>query len=346
MPLRTPTEACPRAWAGRRCASAHEAEGTHIRRHRVAGALMAGLTGTMVNGYVVREALGQGGFCVVYRATRHDDPSVQVALKILQEQCAGDAVQVKRLIREHQLLGRLSHPGVPRVHKAVEIRGRAGFFLEYIPGMTLAQGLGGALRPPQPRAAIELLRVAAYLHRQQVVHNDFKLENAIADPHGRMVVIDYGSAVGPASAGGFLRRLFGRKKTVTGTVAYLAPELITGGEASPRSDIYALGVCCHLLLTGRLPFAFRTRTEQLEAHLHEAPPSVLGSIPHLPAEIEQVLTRAMAKDPLDRPATAEAFLHQLDGLEQVVVPGAPWPGGPGGAVTPAGDPPASRQSRA
>jgi serine/threonine protein kinase len=269
----------------------------------------------MFHGYIVRELLGLGGSAEVYRAARHDDPARMAALKVLREDRL-ETAQATRLSEEYRLLEQLGHPGIPKPIRADALRGRPALLMDYLPGPTLAEAARSRERLAPAPAILGLLRVVAYVHRQGVVHADLKLENGILRPDGTVGLVDFGTAR-PFARTSLFVRFFRRAATCQGTAAYVAPEVITGHQPSASSDVYSLAICCHLLLTGLLPFNSATSGERIAAHLRDAPLSIGVRMPQLPKHIRRTIDSALDKVPMNRPPDAEALLSGLAGLEEV-----------------------------
>src|SRR4030081_1587296 len=157
--------------------------------------------------------------------------------------------------------------------------------------------------PPWPRAAAGALDAA---HERGVVHRDVKPGNLLLDERGRLAVVDFGIA----------RVALAEELTVTGqvlgTASYMAPEQVRGEPATAASDVYSLGGVAHRLLPGRRPFAAVNFAAQARAHVEEDPPPASASNPELPAAVDGVLRRALAKDPAARWPSATAFVDALD----------------------------------
>ncbi len=275
------------------------------------------LSGAMFHGYIIRELIGRGGCAEVYRVSKLDDPDHSAALKVLRADQVGIAAQVKRLADEYQPARAAARSRAsPRPIVAGEMRGRAGLLMEFMPGPNLTDAIRDrATFSPAP-AILGLVRIAAYLHRQGVVHADLKLDNGILRPDGSVALVDFGNARSSSRASLFVR-FFRRAATCHGTAAYIAPEVITGHQPSPASDVYSLAICIHLLLTGMLPFASASSVERIAAHLRDAPISITVRMPQLPRRMRKAIDAALDKVPMNRPQDANSLLDALSGLDQV-----------------------------
>ncbi|MET9656982.1 Stk1 family PASTA domain-containing Ser/Thr kinase [Streptomyces sp. NPDC006510] len=264
------------------------------------------LVGQLLDGrYRVDARIAVGGMATVYRAvdTRLDRV---LALKVMHPALATDASFVERFIREAKSVARLAHPNVV----AVFDQGAQGQYvylaMEYVAGCTLRDVLRdrGAL---QPRAALDILEpVLAALgaaHRAGFVHRDMKPENVLIGDDGRVKVADFGlvRAVGAVT---------NTTGSVLGTVSYLAPEQIEAGTADTRTDVYACGVVLYEMLTGAKPHAGDTPAQVIYQHLNEAVPPPSAAVPGLPAELDDLVASATARDPEVRPFDAVALLAE------------------------------------
>lgn len=255
--------------------------------------------------YVLLSRLGRGGMAVVYKAQRRDE---LVALKRPLASIAEDEQAVERFVREAAIGRTLYHPNIVRVLDAGTVEGAPYFTMELIEGETLRERLrrGGA---PAPREAAWLIAQVAealdYAHSKGVVHRDLKPSNVLLPTDGPPKVSDYGIArarrfEGLTATGAFL-----------GSPEYVSPEVVAGGQADARSDLYALGVIFYELLTGQRPFIGETPFGVMQSHLNAVPrpPSQLASA--VPRHLEDIVLRLLAKRPADRYTDAEELLVAL-----------------------------------
>jgi WD40 repeat protein/DNA-binding SARP family transcriptional activator len=253
------------------------------------------LKGKALRGYRLLEPIGEGAFGVVYRATQ---PQIgrEVAIKAIHPQLANHPDFVRRFEREAQIVARLEHPHIVPLYDYW--RGPDGAFLvmRYLRGGSVEDLIAeGPL--PVDRTATLLDQIAAALaaaHRQGVVHRDVKPGNVLLDEEGNAYLTDFGVALdagSPERTSGTMMR---------GTPAYLSPEQVRLEAATPRSDVYALGVVLYEMLTGKHPYPEGSLSALLDRHLREPVPSLRDSRPELPREVDQVIARATAKDASDR----------------------------------------------
>ncbi|GAA3396561.1 Stk1 family PASTA domain-containing Ser/Thr kinase [Streptomyces roseoviridis] len=262
------------------------------------------LVGRLLDGrYRVDARVAVGGMATVYRAvdTRLDRV---LALKVMHPDLATDAAFVERFMREAKSVARLAHPNVVGVFDQGADGAYVYLAMEYVAGCTLRDVLRerGAL---PPRAAFDVLEpVLAALgaaHRAGFVHRDMKPENVLIGDDGRVKVADFGlvRAVGSATD---------TTGAVLGTVSYLAPEQIEHGTADTRADVYACGVVLYEMLTGAKPHSGDTPAQVLYRHLNTDVPAPSAVVPGLPAELDELVACATARDPEARPYDAVALL--------------------------------------
>jgi eukaryotic-like serine/threonine-protein kinase len=251
--------------------------------------------------------VAHGGMGDVYRAT-DSVLSRAVAVKLLSERYAQQDDARARFRREALAAARLSHAAnVVTVFDVAEHRGRPLIVMEYIDGGTVHERLrsGVVSRADALTWLEQAARALDRAHEYGVVHRDVKPANLLLDRDGNVHVSDFGIAsvagVDSLTAPG----------TVLGTAGYLAPEQARGEPATPASDRYALAVVAFELLTGRRPFEGDTPTTEAFAHLNADVPSATALDPTLPARVDEVFERALAKDPETRPATAQALVTDL-----------------------------------
>jgi len=264
--------------------------------------------------YRLVERLGEGSMGIVYRA--HDETlDRDVAIKFLSSERIAGGEASARFLREARAVARLSHPHIMTLHDV----GREGdwhyLVLEYIPGQdlhTMMVERGGSLPVHESLHAIRgALSALAYAHARGIVHRDVKPENVMVTPDGQVKVTDFGLAL----ARGDVRLT--QEGMVVGTVLYLAPEVVTGAPADSRADLYAVGAVLYELLTGRPPFAGDDPLAVLSQILNVPVTSPRSFDMSIPAEVEHVIVRLLAKDPADRYGSAEEVLAALPGLAEV-----------------------------
>jgi serine/threonine protein kinase len=273
----------------------------------------ASLTNASFGPYTLREQISAGGIAEVYRG-EHNDDHKSVAVKVMRPEKQADKYHRQCFDEEFAYLKDLKHPGLPNARRQGEIKGRACFAMDFISGTPVHQ----VVRLDKPwdrvRAFHELVEIVGYLHGQRVIHADLKLENVILRPTGNVVLVDFGNAR-KVETKSFFARLFGAKKDrVFGTPTYLAPELLKGKQPSYASDVYALGVCAFIMLSGEPPFDASSRTGRLKANLNNEAPSIRTRCAELPLRAAQAIDRCLEKEPSERPGDASSLLGLIKEL--------------------------------
>ena len=282
-------------------------------------------SGTRMAGYRIERLLGEGGTGAVYLAL-DENLDRPVALKLLPPELSRDERFRKRFLREARMAAHLEHPGIVPIYAAGEADGQLYLAMRHVRGTDLRQILehDGHLEPA--RAIRILTPVAEALdaaHAQGLVHRDVKPGNILVQEDDRAFLADFGLAKHAATVNSL-----SREGAFSGTIDYIAPEQIEGGEVDGRADVYALACVLFESLTGRPPFERETDVAVVFAHLKDPPPSLSALRPDLPAEFDQVLARGMAKDPDDRYRTAGELVADAraagegDGEEIAVPPRA------------------------
>jgi Protein kinase domain len=275
-----------------------------VRRLRAIGVRTIEV-GSEFLGYRIEELIGQGGMGVVYRAY---DLRLKrtVALKLIAPELALDERFRERFSRESELAMTLEHPNVVPIHDAGDVDDRLYLAMRYVEGTDLRSLLRaeGALDPA--RALAICSQIAAALdaaHARGLVHRDVKPANVLLDESEHAYLADFGLTRRLAERGARA----GERRSL-GTPSYLAPEQIEGEAVDGRADVYSLGCLLYECLTGYPPFSRDSRLAVAWAHLEEEPPRASEHRPGLPAAIDAVIRKAMAKEPAHRYATCAGFI--------------------------------------
>jgi eukaryotic-like serine/threonine-protein kinase len=275
--------------------------------------------GSSLGPYLVVERLGAGGMGEVYLAfdTRLNRT---VALKMLAGSAGRSPASYRQLLHEARAAGALTHPNIAGIHDVIEAGPCPCIVMEYVQGESLAARLG---RGPMPcgqvlTIGIQLADALDHAHHAGVVHGDLKPGNVVLTPDGVAKILDFGVAktrdleVGDDPAVLLTLELAtSQAGKISGTPAYMAPEQLLGRPASPRSDIYSLGVLLFELLTGRRPYDAHDIVGLAMAVASEPTPRADAIDPSVPADLSRALARAMAKEPCDRHQSAREFAAEL-----------------------------------
>lgn len=271
------------------------------------------LIGTVVDGrYAISASLGRGGMATVYRA-RDKRLERNVAVKLMHPHLAAQPDFITRFNREARSAAQLSHPHVVAVHDQGIWNGHPYLVMEYIPGPDARSELArmGSLTLGTALTIVDqVLEALSAAHTREIVHRDVKPENVLlASPLPAASSLDR-SGINAKVADFGLARAVSAQSTATGymlgTVAYMAPELITDGHASAQSDLYAVGIMFYEFLTGSLPFEAATPIATAYKHLNTPMPRVAEIASWIPDSIDSFIGLLTAKDPTQRPEDASA----------------------------------------
>ncbi len=276
--------------------------------------------GDQLDHYRIDSLIARSGMASIFRATDLNTER-QVAIKVPHPEMECDPLLFDRFKREQEIGQQMDHPGVMKV-LTDENRSRVYMVMEWVDGRLLRQILAQNKKLPAERAvriALGICQALDYIHSHGVVHRDLKPENIMVDDEDRIKLIDFGIA-GMAGA----RRLtFAKLSQVMGTPDYISPEQVKGKRGDARSDLYALGVMLYEMLTGTTPFRgpnpFATMNERLLNN--PVPPREID--PAISPQLQEIIYRAMERDPKNRYATAREFAKDLEHPEQVGVEDRP-----------------------
>jgi serine/threonine protein kinase len=276
--------------------------------------------GEAVGDYRVVGIIGAGGMGQVFQV-EHKITKRKEAMKVLIADLADDT-QVQRFKREIEVQARLNHPNIAAVHNAFRLKDRMVLVLEFVEGQTLENLLKNGR--PQLETGIHYVRQTLealdYAHHSGVIHRDVSPANLMITENGLVKLMDFGVA----KSLGDLRLTDGG--SMIGSLYYMSPEQVKGAtDPDPRSDIYSAGAILYEIVTGQKPFGYEDRFSLMVAQVEEQPrlPSLIDSA--LPPELDDIILKALAKEPSHRYSSASDFLAALDFIQQPAAASAPKP---------------------
>jgi eukaryotic-like serine/threonine-protein kinase len=274
-------------------------------------AMATGLApGTRIGQYEVLEQLGSGGMGDVYRA--HDTKLDRfIALKVVLD--SGTNRTADHVLREGRAASALNHPNIGTLYEVGEFGGQPYLAMEYIEGQPLSAAIPPeGLEPADViKYGVQVADALAHAHGRGVIHRDLKAANVVLTPQGRTKVLDFGIAkrlTTPGSIGGATGTLT-ETGTISGTLAYIAPERLREHPADARSDIWALGVLLYEMASGRRPFAGDTAFEVSSAILKDSPPPLPAKVP---ARLQNVILKCLEREPANRFQQASDVVAALE----------------------------------
>jgi len=267
--------------------------------------------GNRVGDYEVLALLGAGGMGRVYKV-RNIISNREEAMKILLPDFASERDLAARFMAEIRTLAGLEHPNIAQLRTAFQFQNQFVMVMEYVEGTSLEK-LASESRIPLDQVieySTQVLAALSYAHGRGVTHRDIKPANIMITSHGIVKLMDFGIA---KSANDMQLT---RPGTTMGSVYYMSPEQVRGGTVDARSDIYSFGVTLYEMLCGCKPFQAETSFSVLNAQLNEAPTPPVQVNPSLPAELNNIVLRAMVKAPEGRFQSAEEFRNALKALRE------------------------------
>lgn len=271
-------------------------------------------SGSRIAAYEVEQEIGRGGMAVVYRA-RDLRLGRTVALKLLAPELARNDVFRKRFVHESQVAAAIDHPHIIPVFEAGETEGVLYIAMRYVKGLDLRALLdreGRLSVTDTVRIGVQVASALDAAHAHDLVHRDVKPGNILvaegtdSDHPEHVYLTDFGLTKKSLSLTGFTT-----VGQFVGTLDYVAPEQISGRPVDGRCDVYSLGCVLYEVLAGTPPFRRDDDLALLWAHLHSAPPEITPLRPDLPAAVDGVMTRALAKSPEDRFASCRELVAAL-----------------------------------
>ncbi len=272
--------------------------------------------GETLDHYRLDAMVARSGMSTLYRATDLRDGK-QVAIKIPHEDMEADPILVERFKREQEIGQELDHPGVVKTYNG-EARSRVYMAIEWVEGRLLRRILNQEAKLPIERAvriALGICDALDYMHKHGVVHRDLKPENIMVDDSDRVKLIDFGIAMKEDAR----RITHVGISPALGTPDYISPEQVKGQRGDHRSDVYALGVMLYEMLTGETPFSGPNPLAVMNERVLHDPKPARKLRAEISAELEEILNRALEREPRRRYATASDMAWELEHQEVVGV---------------------------
>ena len=272
--------------------------------------------GDTLDHYRLDATVARSGMATLYRATDQRDGR-QVAIKVPHAEMEADPILVERFRREQEIGQELDHPGVVKTYDG-ESRSRLYMVIEWVDGQLLRSILNKEGKLPIDLAtnfALQICDALDTMHKHGVVHRDLKPENIMVDGQDRIKLIDFGIAMKEDAR----RITFVEMSPTLGTPDYISPEQVKGQRGDQRSDIYSLGIMFYEMLTGEVPYSGSNPLAVMNERLLHDPRPARSLRPEISAELQEILARALERDPRRRYATASDMAWELEHQEQVGV---------------------------
>jgi serine/threonine protein kinase len=271
-------------------------------------------TGKQLDHFLIEEAIAESGMASIFRATDVRDGRT-VALKVPHFAMEADPALFDRFLREESIGLALNHPSVMRIYQ-VEDRSRVYMAMEWVPGRLLRQVMYEQGKMPQERAmhiTLGILAALEYIHKNGVVHRDLKPENIMLGPDDSVKLIDFGIA----SQLGAKRLTYAGFTQALGSPDYISPEQVKGKRGDARSDLYAVGVMLYEMLSGKTPFSGPSPLAVMNDRLINHPLPPREAEPSISPQMQEVLYRALEREPKNRYPSAHSFAQDLENLDKV-----------------------------
>lgn len=282
--------------------------------------------GQQLDHYRIDAQVAESGMATIYRATDLRDGR-QVAIKLPHATAAADPNLAERFRREEEIGAAMDHPGVmrtfprptgPRPSGPDPTSSQPYLVMEWVQGRVLRQILADENKLAQERAiriTLGILDALAYIHGRGIIHRDLKPDNIMVDEQDRVKLIDFGVA----SKTGARRITYTGFSPALGTPDYMSPEQVMGKRGDQRTDLYATGVMLYEMLTGKVPFSGPSPLAVMNERLLRPPIPPSEAEPGIGPQLQEVLYRALEREPRNRYATAQEFALDLRHLDQVGV---------------------------
>lgn len=275
------------------------------------------MVGRTILHYRILKEIGKGGMGVVYKA---EDTKLHrtVAIKALAAELIGDEKARARFMREARASSAIDHPNICTVYEVNEVEDILFFVMQYVDGKTLKKFIGGRPLPLDQALefSLEITDALAEAHRRNVLHRDIKSSNIMLNERNQVKILDFGLAklmkpTGMGSSDSHHTMELTQVGSPFGTASYMSPEQARGERADARSDLFSLGVVLYEMFAGRLPFKGKTSVDVMHSVMHDDPPPLGEGVP---ARLQQIISKAMAKDPNARYQSADLLLEDLRAL--------------------------------
>jgi len=263
--------------------------------------------GEMVGGYRIESEIAQGGMGRVFAATAPDGQ--KVALKLVKSDLARDATFRRRFDREARLAARVAHPNVVSVLDT-GVHDRIPYLIQrFVVGRSLEQLIdaeGPLELETAVRASLQIAEALEAIHAEGIVHRDLKPANVLLDEQGNIHITDFGLAKHSEDS------LLTMPGQAVGSMDYMAPEQVRGGEVTAATDVYAFGCLIFNCISGKPPFADRMGVKILWAHLQDEPSDPCAEREDSPEALGPAILSALAKDPAERPQSASEYARRIE----------------------------------
>jgi len=266
--------------------------------------------GDKIGDYQIIGVLGAGGMGRVYKVKNLISDRID-AMKVLLPDLADEPDLADRFLREIKVLASLNHPNIAGLHTAFRLENQLLMIMEFVDGTTLEAKLRNGPFPLSDAIdyVSQVLSALGYAHSHGVIHRDIKPANMMLTPENVIKLMDFGIAKSKAD----------RKLTMTGTTLgslyYMSPEQVQGGDLDPRSDLYSVGVSLYEMVTGSRPFKGNSDYDLMVAQLQKAPLPPIDILPELPKALNDIIMISLEKDPARRLQSAEAFRFALQSVK-------------------------------
>src|SRR5689334_2844208 len=262
------------------------------------------MIGSTISHYKILEKLGEGGMGVVYKAQDTKLDRI-VALKFLPHHLTANDAEKARFLQEAKAAAALNHPNACSVIDIQEVDDQQFIIMEYVDGTTLRKRIPIQKVDDALTYAVQIGEALSEAHSKGIVHRDVKAENIMVNSKNQVKVMDFGLA----KLKGSLKLT--RTSSTVGTLAYMSPEQIQGGEIDARSDLFSFGVVLFEMLTGKLPYRGEHDAAMMYSIMNEQPDPLSKYLPDISPEIERIVQRALEKDPEDRYQSAADMVSEI-----------------------------------